>query len=545
MQFPLARTVSALVVLSIAGLGQEGGERRDRKASPEMAPVVIDGRELFSVRGVSSYTAAERAAGIADRVREAAANPSISPDALVLQEEDHLTKIIAGGKVLMSVTDPDSVIADVPRALLATVHQQKIAAAILSYRQERQPRELLMKTLLAVVVLLVTVVLIFATRRGFTALSHTIEHHSKRKLASSKLKPLEIVPAEQLASTLRATVHMVELLVMAAILLVAVEFVLGLYPWTRSLSNWLLALVMDPLRNITMGFIGWLPSLAFLLVLVALVRVALRLMRLYFEALGRGAMWLPGFEREWAMPTFRIVRLLVIAFALVVAYPYLPGSQTEAFKGVSLFLGVVFSLGSSSAIANIIAGYSLTYRRAFKVGDRVSIGDSLGTVTHVRLQATHLKTVKNEEVVYPNSSILTSPVVNYSTLAQRGGLILHTKVGVGYEAPWRQVEAMLLTAAEKTRGVMRQPPPFVLIQDLADFAVTYELNAFVDDPQISEHIYAELHRNILDQFNEYGVQIMVPAYEGDPKQAKVVPRDKWFEKPARPEEDGDSSKEAR
>jgi small-conductance mechanosensitive channel len=231
----------------------------------------------------------------------------------------------------------------------------------------------------------------------------------------------------------------------------------------------------------------------------------------------------------------------VIGFAIVVGYPYIPGSDSAAFKGLSLFFGVVFSLGSSSAIANTIAGYSLTYRRAFRVGDRVKIGDVFGDVTEIRLQVTHVRTPKNEEVVVPNSTILNQEVTNYSALARTRGLILHTTVGIGYETPWRQVEAMLLLAAERTPGVLRDPKPFVLQKSLGDFAVSYEINVYSDDAQAMMPLYTALHRQILDVFNEYGVQIMTPAYEGDPEQPKVVPRDQWHLAPARTEGDAGSS----
>jgi small-conductance mechanosensitive channel len=225
---------------------------------------------------------------------------------------------------------------------------------------------------------------------------------------------------------------------------------------------------------------------------------------------------------------------LVVAFALVVAYPYIPGSESAAFKGVSIFLGVVFSLGSTSIISNLIAGYALTYRRAFRVGDRVKIGDVIGDVTDVRLQVTHLRTAKNEAVIVPNSVILNSEVTNYSTFAKTSGLILHTTVGIGYEVPWRQVEAMLLEAAARTPGILETPAPFVLQRGLGDFSVVYEVNVGCHDPRNMWLLYNDLHRSIQDVFNEHGVQIMTPAYEADPQEPKVVPKERWFAAPARP-----------
>jgi small-conductance mechanosensitive channel len=232
------------------------------------------------------------------------------------------------------------------------------------------------------------------------------------------------------------------------------------------------------------------------------------------------------------MPTYRIARLLIVAFSLVVAYPYIPGSESAAFKGVSVMLGVLFSLGSSSVISNVIAGYSMTYRRAFRRGDRIKVGDVIGEVVEPRVLVTTLRTPKNEIVIVPNTEILNNSVINYSAMARDTGLILHTTVGIGYETPWRQVEAMLLLAAARTQGLKREPPPFVLQRALGDFCVTYEINVYTNDASSMLRQYSALHANILDVFNEYGVQIMTPAYEGDPAEPKVVRTSDWYAAPA-------------
>ena len=228
----------------------------------------------------------------------------------------------------------------------------------------------------------------------------------------------------------------------------------------------------------------YIPKLAFLVVLVVVVRYLLKLLGLFFAAVGAGRVPLRGFDAEWAQPTYHIVRILVVLLALVIAYPYLPGSGSAAFQGLSIFAGLMLSLGASSAMASIIAGYTVTYRRAFRVGDRITVGEFTGEVSEVRLMVTHLRTAKNEEIVVPNSLVLQSHVVNYSKLAKTHGLILHTTVSIGYETPWRQVEAMLLLAAERTAGVLlSEPRPFVLEKSLGDFAVTYELNVYVESAQ--------------------------------------------------------------
>jgi small-conductance mechanosensitive channel len=308
--------------------------------------------------------------------------------------------------------------------------------------------------------------------------------------------------------------------------------VLGLFPWTRGLAKSLFAIAVDPLQTMGQGLLGMIPKLAFLAVLVVITRYALKLTRIVFERVADGTFIWKGFDPEWAPPTYRLVRILMIAFAVVVAYPYIPGSGSEAFKGISLLVGIIFSLGSSSFIGNLTAGYSMTYRRAFRPGDLVKIGEQMGKVEQVRMMVTHLRTIKNEEVIVPNSVIIGAEVTNYSSMAQGRGLILHTKVGIRYEIPWRQVEAMLLEAAARTAGLSREPVPFVLPKALGDFYVSYELNVFCDTPNYMQKLYGDLHRNILDVFNEYGVQIMTPAYEGDPDQPKIVPREKWYAAPA-------------
>ncbi|HSN50771.1 MAG TPA: mechanosensitive ion channel domain-containing protein, partial [Bacteroidales bacterium] len=225
--------------------------------------------------------------------------------------------------------------------------------------------------------------------------------------------------------------------------------------------------------------------------------------------------------------TFRIVKIFLTAFAVIIAYPFIPGSSSAAFKGVTVFIGLLISLGSSSLIGNILAGYSMTYRRAFRKGDRIQVNDIIGFVDEQKLMVTRLRSHKNEEIIIPNSILQNSNIINFTSKAKEGGLIVHTTVGIGYETPWRQVDSMLKLAADRTEGLLKDPAPFVLKTLLGDFAINYEINVYCDDvDNILEH-YTVLHQNILDVFNENNVQIMTPAYERDPAEPKVVPKDKW------------------
>ena len=498
-----------------------------------LAPVVIDGQTLFRVRGSDAVPAAVRAEAIVGRIVAIARDARNAAETFRVEERLLGSTIVAGSQVVMTVMDADARVEGIERPVLAQILLQQITQAIVRYRADRDPQVLARSAgyaAAAVVALAIGLYGLLRLRRGVDT---TLERRFRARLDDLKIAGFKVLHAERLWGGLRSVVAAVFWLLALTGFYLALDFALLQFPGTRGFAVGLLDLLIDPLATMGRGLLASIPGLIFLVVLVLLTRYVLQTLRMLFGAIEQGSVNVKGFDRDWSWPTYRIVRLLVVAFAVVVAFPYIPGSGSEAFKGVSLFLGIVFSLGSTSIIANIIAGYSMTYRRAFRVGDRIKVGDIVGDVTEVRLQVTHVRSPKNEEVVIPNSVILNSAVVNYSTLAGTQGLILHTTVGIGYETPWRQVEAMLLMAAERTSRLLKEPPPYILQKSLGDFAITYELNAYCDRPGEMNSIYTELHRNILDVFNEYGVAIMTPAYEGDPEQPKLVPKDQWYAEPAR------------
>jgi small-conductance mechanosensitive channel len=531
--------VLALVAQAWPALAQGGassGEVPD--AEVPSAPVEVDGRVLFSVRGSVSYPAEKRAATVAGRIVAVAADGSFDPRALRVVDLGGIPAVMAGDRRIIGVFAADAEHESMTQDELAAMYLPAIRDAIVAYRDERGADAMARgawRGAAAAAVLAVALVALWWLRRR---VDRGLEKHVRARVQSVGISSFEIVRAERLWGIVRGLLRAVEALAALVLLYVFLEYVLHLFPGTRGTANRLAGWVVGPVETIARGVVAFFPNLIFLAILYVIVRWVLRTLRMFFAGVGEGRIELGSFEPDWAEPTYKLARMAVVAFGLVVAYPYIPGSQSAAFKGISLFAGVVFSLGSSSAIANVIAGYSLTYRRAFKVGDRVKIGEVVGDVTAVRLQVTHLRTVKNEEAVVPNSSILSSEVTNYSTLARTRGLLLHTTVGIGYETPWRQVEAMLLLAAERTPGLLAEPKPFVLQRALADFCVTYELNVATDQPQRSLELYHLLHRSILDVFNEYGVQIMTPAYVADTPVPKVVPKEQWHLPPAASPEHG-------
>jgi small-conductance mechanosensitive channel len=541
---PIRAFAAAIALLSCLPLSAPAQEAPSQPPAVDIAPleheiptapVMIDGVALFRVRGVSSFPAEQRAAVIAGRIRDMAANPAIGPDALRIEETDVASQVMADRTLIMGVYDADVRNEGVPRQVVANLYLTKIRSTIVAYRADRSAAALRRAGIAAAIATAVfaalAVALIWLRRR----LDALLDRRYGQKIESLAAKSQDVVSVRRLWEFLDAGLRFARSAAIFVLALAYLQYLFGLFPYTRPAAASVTGYVIGPLTTMWTSFVREIPDLAFLVVLVFVVRIILRMIRRFFEAVEQGRIQLANFDREWAAPTYKLLRPVVVAFAIVVGYPYIPGSGSEAFKGVSIFLGIIFSLGSSSFIANMIAGYSMTYRRAFKLGDVVQIGDVKGVVSAVRLQVTNVRTIKNEEVVVPNSEILNAHITNYSALAQSNGLILHTTVGIGYETPWRQVEAMLLEAARRTPGLMPDRPPFVFHLQLGDFCVTYELNVYCSDPLQMRAIYTDLHRHILDVFNEYGVQIMTPAYEGDPTVPKVVPKEQWYTAPAMPE----------
>jgi small-conductance mechanosensitive channel len=529
----MKRKIAAWLLALAAGAAAATEPADLSEAALERAPVVVDGHVLVQVRGIAGRPAQERADAIAARIVAAAEDASLDVSQLKVVETPEVSRIQAGERLLMGIFDADAELEQINRQALAGVLEGVIGEAIARYRVDRAPDKIagaLKALAVATAVFLGAVVALFllagVVERWMTG---TV----KPRVLAVRIKALGLLPGEQIWASLAATGRALRFLLLLLLAYLYAQFALDQFPSTRPVARQLAGYLLDPLRTMGGQLLAELPSLMFLLVLIIIVRFALRFLKFWFAAVASGALHVAGFEPQWAEPTYRLVRIGVVAFALVVAYPYIPGSGSEAFKGLSIFAGVLISIGSSSFIANYMAGYTLIYRRLFAVGDRVQIGDVIGEVLETRVQVTRLRTYKNEEVIIPNSTILNSVVTNYSKLAASRGLILHTSVGIGYEVPWRQVEGMLLTAAERTSGVLKDPKPFVLQTGLGDFAVTYEINAFVGSTEQIAQRYDELHANIQDVFNEYGVQIMTPAYEGDPEVPKTVPREQWHAAPSR------------
>ena len=498
------------------------------------AAVLLDGREIFTIQAkIKAHSPQERAKNVSERILRTAKDRFAPVDSIQVYDTDISTDVALGDRILFSVFDVDAAAANRDRSALAQERAGAVRAAIEEYRLRHSAKTIAIGVVWTVVATLalwgLLVLLARLLRRIIAAIDRWIESKQERIREKSK----SIVAPERVQTGLRSLARLTRALLVLVAFYVYLEVVLGLFPWTQRFAAGLLGLLIQPLRAMTASTLENLPGLIFIVVLGFVTYQVLKFGRFIFDEIAAERIKFTGFYPDWAKPTFNIVRVLAIVFAVIVAYPYIPGSETDAFKGVSLFLGVLVSLGSTSAVANVVAGIILTYMRAFRTGDVILVGQERGVVTEMSLLATHIRTPKNVEITIPNATVLGSHVTNYSTHVADRRLILHTTVGIGYDVPWRQVHAMLLAATSKTKGVLQKPAPFVLQRELEDMCIRYELNAYTDQAETMLQIYSALHKNILDAFNEYGVQIMTPSYEGDREVPAVVPKAKWYAAPAK------------
>ena len=338
-----------------------------------------------------------------------------------------------------------------------------------------------------------------------------------QRLKDTKLRPIsiqdyELLDTQKQVNLLVFLASLLRYAVMLLQLILTVPLLFAIFPQTKDLAYKLFSYIWDPIKSIFLGIVEYIPNLFTIFVIWLAVKYLVRLVRYLASEIQSERLKIGGFYADWAMPTFHIVRFLLYAFMIAMIYPYLPGSKSGVFQGISVFVGLIVSLGSSTVIGNIIAGLVITYMRPFKLGDRIKLNDTTGNVIEKTPLVTRIRTPKNEVVTIPNSFIMSSHTVNFSQSARDYGLIIHSEVSVGYDIPWRKTHQLLVEAALNTPGVVDDPRPFVLETSLQDYYPVYQVNAYIKDANQLAQVYSDLHQNIQDRFNEEGIEIMSPHY---------------------------------
>ena len=476
-------------------------------------PVVADGDTLFYLftkRG--GYTPQQRAQMTGAAVEELGKRFNLRPDSVSIDHSDIVSDLMYGNKVLLSLTDQDALWEGVSRDSLAKERRENVVSKLHEMKAEHSIWRMVKRILYFVLVIVGQYLLFRLTNWLFRKVKARILRLKDTKIKPVSIQGYELLDTQKQANLLVFLASVGRYILMALQLLFTVPLIFIIFPQTEGLAYRLLGYIWNPIKNIFIGIVDYIPKLFTIIVIWYAVKYLVRLVLYLAREVEAGRLKINGFYPDWAMPTFHIIRFLLYAFMIAMIYPYLPGASSGVFQGISVFVGLIVSLGSSTVIGNIIAGLVITYMRPFKMGDRIKLNDTTGDIIEKTPLVTRIRTPKNEVVTVPNSFIMSSHTVNYSTSAREYGLIIHSEVSIGYDIPWRQVNQILIDAALNTPGVVDDPRPFVLETSLSDWYPVYQINGYIKEADKMAQIYSDLHQNIQDKFNEAGIEIMSPHY---------------------------------
>jgi small-conductance mechanosensitive channel len=497
----------ASAVLGTASAAAAGPpDARAERSAP--ATIRFDGEPVLELRHtVLGYSPEKRAAEVSARLERLVRSPLFRIQDVHAEDHLDLTLVFWEDELLFTVSDGDLEPGETRQEVAASA-VRALGMALEHSRAARTPKSLILDAALALGVTALLVLAILGLNWGARRLRARLEGWFR--LAGRKLH--SYTTTERLGALAMGLVTVVRVLLILLLLYAYTPIVFSFFPWTRGWGATLLHWALDPVKLFLLAIVRYLPNVFFIVVALFLARGLTRLLEVVFGEVEAERIRIAGFYPEWARPTLQLVKVLVVVIAGVIIFPYLPGAGSPAAQGVSIFLGALVTFGSGGAIANLFAGVILTYTRAFQVGDRVRVADTYGDVIERSLLVTRVRTIKNEEVAIPNSLVMGAHILNYSAAARGKGLLLHTRVTIGYDVPWRKVHALLIAAARVTPRILAEPAPFVWQTSLDDFFVTYELNAGTDHPEVLDDTYAELHKAIRDAFDEAGVEILSPHY---------------------------------
>ena len=476
-------------------------------------PVVVEEDTLFyfyAKRG--GLTPVQRAENVSRDITQLVKRFNLQPDSLYIESSDIVTDVMYDNKVIVSFTDVDGLWENTTRDRLAEGKRQVIIEKLRAMKAEHGFLQLCKRIFYFVLVLIGQYLLFWLTNWLFRKLKLRIVRLRHTRLKPFSIQDYQLLDTQKQVKLLVFLANLVRYAFMLLQLLLTVPLLFSIFPQTKNLAYQLFSYIWNPVKSILYGIFSYIPNLFTIFVICLAIKYLVRLFKYMAGEIQSERLKLRGFYPDWAMPTYHIIRFLLYAFMIAMIYPYLLGSNSGVFQGISVFVGLIVSLGSSTVIGNIIAGLVITYMRPFKLGDRIKLNDTTGNVVEKTPLVTRIRTPKNEVVTIPNSFVMSSHTVNFSQSAREFGLIIHSEVSIGYDVPWRTVNKLLVEAALNTPGVVDDPRPFVLATSLSDWYPVYQVNAYIKDADRLAQIYSDLHQNIQDRFNEAGVEIMSPHY---------------------------------
>jgi small-conductance mechanosensitive channel len=485
----------------------------------EPGSIVLDGKTLFQIRSnFGPLSALQRADLANERLTTVANDSQISPTSVRAESVQGITLIVAGKENIhiATISPEDAKAEGQTQETLTQDYLVAIRSAITTYREQRSVENILRGIGYAILTTLLLWIVVQLLNKLFKLTIDRLQlwlQQCSDRFQNSDRGIFAITPF------ITVILHCAELGRNVLYLFLACLYlflIFGFFPWTQGLSSNFWVIIGSILANFERAIVGYLPNLFTLVLIVFITREILSFIHLFFKEIKLGNISIPWFYADWVQPTFQLVRFFILALALAIVMPSLPGFKSPAFQGVSLVLSALLTLGAAGVVSNIIGGFIVVYTRSFQIGDLIKIGELTGIVLEKDVLVTRIRTPKNVVITIPNSTILGSNIINYSTLSKdlgdTTGLILHTTVTLGYDIPWQKVHEVLIQAAQATPQILNNPSPFVLQTSLNDYHVSYELNAYTDTPERSPAIYSDLHRNIQNKCNEANIEIMSPSF---------------------------------
>ncbi|MBD5358415.1 MAG: mechanosensitive ion channel family protein [Bacteroides sp.] len=476
-------------------------------------PVMVEGDTLFMIyasRG--GHSARDRAETTNDMLMKIGKTGSDSRDSVYMLDNENYIDIMYGERVLITITDQDALWQGVTMQELADQYMPVLIDKISYLKEENSFWQIIKRAVLFVCVLTMQYLMFRLINYLFRKLRRQIIRFKQRRLKPIIIRDYELLNTRRLCRILIGLSNLLRYVILLLLLILTVPMLFSIFPQTEKLAYRILYYIVDPVRMVLIAIAEYIPNLFIILVIWYCVKYIIRGLRYITSEIKNEKLKISGFYPDWAQPTFNIIRFLLYAFMIAMIYPYLPGAESGVFQGISVFVGLIVSLGSSTVISNFIAGFVITYMRPFKIGDFIKVNDTIGNVIEKTPFITRLRTIKNELITIPNSFIMSANTVNYSASARRYGLIIHTILTMGYETPWRKVHNLLIKAALDTPGVEQNPQPFVLETELNDNYMCYQINAYVKNADDVPQIKSDLLQNIQDLFHTAGIELVAPHY---------------------------------
>lgn len=476
-------------------------------------PIVFEKDTLYYLyTSYGPYDIDTRVKYVEEKLKELYNDPYFVADSIKIKPAGDYLSVMYNDKTITGISMVDALWENSSQTELAQRYANIIKNTIVKYKEQNSLKSVLIRLAELLLVLFIAFILVWAINRLFDFLKKITLNSEHCFLTSIRIRNYDFIKKPGIVKALVKLLAILRIVFLLFLLITIIPLIFDIFPSTQYLSKIIVQWISEPIKNVGIAIIGYLPHLFYIVIIAVITRYVLKILRFFALEIERGILKIKGFHPEWAHTTYVLARMMLWVLALVIMFPHLPGSDSDAFKGISVFLGVLISLGSSSAISNAIAGIVISYMRPFQVGDWIKSGEIIGAVIEKNALVTRLKTINNEDITIPNSAILSGATMNFTSIGKEIGLALNVQVKVRYDYSDNLVEELLIEAALKTNGISPKPHPYIFQISLSELNAVYELNAYTFHPENMYFIKSDLTKNIQSTFRQANIEIFSTQY---------------------------------